>query len=43
MIIGRVTCLFVDGKHVFAAPDCPHDRTSDEMGEIKPEGWTVQQ
>lgn len=36
-------CLFIDGQHVYAGPDCDHDRTHDEMGEVKPRGWTVQQ
>jgi hypothetical protein len=31
-------CVYVDGKHVYAGPDCPHDRPED----FDP-GWTVQQ
>jgi hypothetical protein len=36
-------CWFVDGKHVYEGPDCPHSNKSDELGEILPPGWTVQQ
>lgn len=36
-------CVFLDGVEVYRSPDCPHDRTEDEMGEIIDPGWTVQQ
>lgn len=35
-------CLIRDGFHIVRGPDCPHDRTEDELGEIQPAGWTVQ-
>lgn len=35
-------CVFVDGQHVYAGPDCPHVLDRDEEGEKKPLGWTVQ-
>lgn len=35
-------CVFIDGQHAYAGPDCPHSETSDEQGEVKPRGWTVQ-
>jgi hypothetical protein len=36
-------CVYIDGQHVYAGPDCPHTRTEDEQGDIPPTGWTVQQ
>ena len=36
-------CVFVDGREVYRGPDCTHARSEDEVGEIKPTGWTVQQ
>lgn len=36
-------CVFIDGYHVYAGPDCPHGRENDEEGENLPRGWTVQQ
>lgn len=36
-------CVFMQGQHIYRGADCPHERESDEMGEIKPSGWTVQQ
>lgn len=35
-------CVYVDGKHVYAGPDCPHNNTTDETGFVMPDGWTVQ-
>lgn len=35
-------CVFVDGLHLFAGPDCPHGEVEDEQGPIMPEGWTCQ-
>ena len=34
------TCVWVDNKHVYAGPDCPHYNGLDELG--LPVGWTVQ-
>lgn len=36
------SCWFLDGQHVYASPDCPHNERDEEPGE-KPRGWTVQQ
>jgi len=36
------TCLVFDGVH-YGGPDCPHQDPSDELGEVHPSGWTVQQ
>lgn len=37
-------CVYIDGVHVYGAPDCAHSalQREDEMGEIVPDGWTVQ-
>lgn len=35
-------CVYFDGQHVMAGYQCPHGRTEDEQGEVKPVGWTVQ-
>lgn len=35
-------CVFVDGREVYRGPECTHVRVQDEMGEVKPAGWTVQ-
>lgn len=37
-------CVYIDGIHVYAAEDCPHYefQKSDEMGDVQPQGWTVQ-
>lgn len=35
-------CVFIDGVHTYAGPDCPHGRETDEYGEVLPAGWTVQ-
>lgn len=35
-------CVWYEGHHVQGAPDCPHNLGHDEMGDIKPRGWTVQ-
>lgn len=36
-------CVFMDARHIYRSAECPHGRESDEQGEIKPAGWTVQQ
>lgn len=36
-------CVFLDGRHVIAGRDCPHDESTDEVGNPIPSGWTVQQ
>jgi len=36
-------CVFLDGVEVYRSPDCPHERTEDELGQIIDPGWTVQQ
>lgn len=36
-------CVWIDGFHVIASRDCPHEAERDEVGEDKPRGWTVQQ
>jgi hypothetical protein len=34
-------CVFHNGVHVYAGPNCPHDRAEDETGPIQPPGWTA--
>lgn len=36
-------CIYYDGVHVDGPPDCPHTKERDELGEILPTGWTIQQ
>lgn len=36
------SCYFLDGVHVYASPDCPHNGNDEDLDE-KPRGWTVQQ
>lgn len=36
-------CVFIDGQEVYRGPECVHGREHDELGEVKPQGWTVQQ
>jgi len=34
-------CVYVDGKHVYSGPDCPHDGYNrDDPLDLEP-GWTV--
>lgn len=42
MIIATDVCVVRDGIH-YAGWHCPHDLTEDELGPIKPAGWTAQQ
>lgn len=36
-------CIQIDGQWVWHGDNCPHTWDEDELGPIKPEGWTVQQ
>ena len=33
-------CVYVDGKHAYSGPDCPHGYNGEELLEPEP-GWTV--
>lgn len=42
MMFTDICILDEFGNHVYTGANCPHDREEDEMGEVLPEGWTVQ-
>jgi hypothetical protein len=39
--ISTSRCVFLDGEHLFAGPDCPHQEPPKD--DERPVGWTVQQ
>lgn len=36
-------CVFLDGHHRMAGPNCPHGPGKNEVGDNVQPGWTVQQ
>ena len=38
-VYSDVSCVFVDGEHVYGSPDCPHYNGVEDFG-FEP-GWTV--